>query len=124
MIIANASLAKVAQYPQPQTLNPKPQNAKPFGPGPVVHADDDDVLFLGQLPCIVDALLVLVADLRDHQGFGVWGLAFRVEAFGSRFVVNPRKLEPGLRMISAGITYFMSEEHEENEVVPSVWFLL
>jgi len=29
---------------------------------PVVHADDDDVLFLGQLPCIVDALLVLVAD--------------------------------------------------------------
>ena len=56
-------------------------------------------------------------------GFGVWGLALRVEAFGSRFVVKPRKLEPGLRMISAGITYFISEEHEENEV-PSVWFLL
>ena len=38
-------------------------------------------------------------------------------------IVNPRKLEHGFRMISAGIPYTLPLGQEENDV-PSFWLLL
>ena len=38
-------------------------------------------------------------------------------------IVNPKNLEPGFRMIRAGIAYTLLYGHEDNDV-PTFWLLL
>ena len=56
-----------------------------------------------------------------------FGLQVLLVGFGlfptEEAIVNPRKLEHGFRMISAGIPYTLPQGQEENDV-PTFWLLL
>ena len=55
------------------------------------------------------------SEVWSEQGF--WDLSVQ------GVIVNPRKLEHGFRMMSAGIPYTLPLGQEENDV-PSFWLLL
>ena len=82
-----------ARHPQPELLNPKPLNRKSY---------------------------ILCTDL----GLGPACLDLRAAALvAETLTANPRKLEHGFRMISAGIPSALPSVHEDNDV-PTFWLLL